>query len=135
MDCPWGKTIAVIPLDESSSERGIFSASENEVSYSLLMPKDSNYILSGSVGYLPVSKKWNVSDGTRVLILFSSTVTTDTLFNEYILPSDDFKPINIPLNEYVNTAGQIVFKTTQDLNKNSYGDWIFWQSPKISKKQ
>lgn len=132
MQSPWRKRIAVIPIDESSEQLGIFTSSEVEVIYDIAMPKDTNLNLSASVGYLPISQHWNKSDGTRTLILIYSGTDTDTVFNQYILPKDKFRNIKISLSKYKESSVRFIFKTTQDKNKNFDADWIFWQAPQIS---
>jgi len=135
MNSPWGKNIAVIIADSSEKNRGLFETSISGISYRVAMPATRACKLSARVGYLPVSKGWNVSDGTRVLVVVRAKGKTDTVFNRYILPADEVRYVSVDMKKYAGSVAEITFKTTQDKGKHFMGDWIVWQEPKLLSKQ
>lgn len=131
MDCPWGKRISAVNIKEEN-RAGIFSAPASNVIFTIdFSSSNKKYMLNTSVGFYPESKKWNVSDGARMQIIIENENLNDTVFNEYILPENDFREINISFSKYINKVVKLRFETIQDTNKNYSGDWLVWLDPKL----
>jgi len=131
VNTPWDKNICPIEFTEKGKHDGILQLPITKINYSINIGKEENQFLKFYYGFFPQSRKWNVSDGLRALIICEGNSFVDTVFFAYVNPTDNFKKENISLKKYANEKVKITFICNNDRGKNTNGDWLVWAYPRI----
>ena len=135
-DNPWGNTVAKIKIaDEDKNDpyidrKAIFALPTSELTYDVTIPEKEKTVFRATVGVHPLASAWG-GDGFRAKVDVVSDGMLKNVLDEYIMPKDGLKELNVKLYKYRGKKIELKLSISNDGGKNSVGDWAVWVDPQL----